>query len=79
MTKPIEFDGANIVFTAPGCVDVPALRDETGILWCVELDAAERARVFATGRVWIKYQSQSFPPTMVLVDTTKKKGGAGGE
>ncbi len=77
MTKPIHFEGCNKVYTAPDCVDVPVLQDETGILWCVELDAAERARVFNTGRVWIKYATQSFPPTLVLVDTAKKKKSGG--
>tara|TARA_Y100000034_G_C6715045_1_gene316049 strand:+ start:444 stop:677 length:234 start_codon:yes stop_codon:yes gene_type:complete len=72
MAKPIPFKGANKTFVAPGCDDVPALVDEDGILWCVELDPAERARAFNTGRIWIRFASETFPPTMIIVDTTKK-------
>ena len=68
MAKPIDFKDSNILFTGEGCNPLPARRGDDGILCCWELTPAERARVFATGRVWVHIKSVAFPPMIVMAD-----------
>lgn len=75
MGKPINFDDSNVVFTAPGCHDLPAKKGvckETGrpyIMACIQLDEVEAANIRKNGRVWVRIEGEGWPPLLLQTDT----------
>jgi len=69
MGSPVDFQGANLVLTAPDGVEnvspLPCFENGKQVVSCWLLDAAERAEIARTGRVFLVVVGRSQPPVFV--------------
>lgn len=71
MAKPVGFEGANFVFTAPPtmtpdeCGDLEVFRNGNQIVSCWRLSEDELERVAETGVVWLSIVGAGMPPVNI--------------
>lgn len=66
--KPVNFEDANCVFTAPNCGDLPALKTENHIVSCWEMTEKEKAEFLKTGKIYLSVMGNIQPPVSLYVD-----------
>lgn len=76
MGEPADFEGANHIMHAPkgqeeSVTDLPVYLHESGMVFAVQLDEHERAKVAETGVVWVQIMSHRMPPIAVGAEGLK--------
>lgn len=66
--NPVNFEDANVVFTAPDCGDLPALKTHTHIVSCWEMTKKEKKEFLKTGKIYLAIKGENVPPVGLYVD-----------
>ena len=78
--KPVVVPKTNVVFTAEGCFDLPAVRAtdaNTGadeIETCWELSDDELEQIVKNKRVYLYVRGRSIPPVLLTVESILEEG-----
>jgi hypothetical protein len=66
--KPVKFKQQNITFTAEGCSDLPAYKDDEEIISVWKGTLLDRLKFLFTGKMYFWLVSQSQPPIGMSVN-----------
>lgn len=66
--EPVLFEGANVLFTAENCKDLPALKTEGEIISCWKFTPEEVKALMETGELWFSIIGDIQPPIWMGVD-----------
>lgn len=68
MSEPVDFEGSNIVYTAPkdtNCYDLPAFTHPEGVAFCVRFTPEELVDIAKSGCVWVNMMTHSIAPILL--------------